>query len=855
MKSYQATLSADQLEKVNTALNDANVGKFNDDKMSLSPLSEGGDLAELPDNHHDNHHGHQFPGQPGYWPGGGYYPHAGAGGGYYPQDYQDQWGGQYPNYHYNQWGDQYSHYNEEQERKERAKKKFAGKNPLRVIIDNVLHIVESELKLILKKDINKRVCETYAFLLFDNWWTEQETKYKEKQEREAAKLKKSDPAPVVMPADKEKVAELPRIPKPEDLTSLIDKRRAHLDNKGAIGGSLGLGFRGTIPKLATVQRKQRSPSPKGESSKERTKDKDKSPKKKNKHKEKEREKSKSPTKEDAKTTSKSIFKEIYSDSDESNGDKNDSSSSSSEVLSSDDSDSDSDVSKSSDVSDDEDDSDSKASSKSASRSSSQSKSKSRSRSRSKSGSRSGSITKVSTPTPEPDGSVPASPKETAPSSPKVAVSPRRSALAKKVDSSTDSAEEDFIQETPVTPSTPVKVKHVTSSPPHITDHCYASMEDHCYARKTTSTNLSDTESDPDVVEVGGGGGDHDYTTPRTPPKATPAAVQSVKQKQRKPSTALVSRPALPVKPIKWKQREYNDKFQIIYKFLTNGVDAEDIMYLKKSYEMMLNEGLSQPNLAWINDTHWVDHPITNIPDPPAKKRRLEDTSRPHRTGSARTEGYYKMDPREKARTKYHFHRSGVDAFNIAKLGTKEQQKPQKALTLSREARNEQRRLLNALGDDCLDSNLLQFNTLKFRRKAMRFGKSAIHDWGLFAMEHIGADEMVIEYVGDVIRPVLSDDREKRYEKQGIGSSYLFRIDQDYVVDATKCGNLARFINHSCEPNCYAKVIKIDGSSKIVIYSKQTIAIGEEITYDYKFPLEEEKIRCLCGSKNCKKYLN
>ena len=48
---------------------------------------------------------------------------------------------------------------------------------------------------------------------------------------------------------------------------------------------------------------------------------------------------------------------------------------------------------------------------------------------------------------------------------------------------------------------------------------------------------------------------------------------------------------------------------------------------------------------------------------------------------------------------------------------------------------------------------------------MRFGKSAIHDWGLFAMENIGADEMVIEYVGDVIRPVLADARENRYEKQ------------------------------------------------------------------------------------------
>ena len=147
---------------------------------------------------------------------------------------------------------------------------------------------------------------------------------------------------------------------------------------------------------------------------------------------------------------------------------------------------------------------------------------------------------------------------------------------------------------------------------------------------------------------------------------------------------------------------------------------------------MLNEGLSNPQIGWINDTHWVDHPITSkltqrimksdfhcllfldIPDPPAKRRRVETFSRPHKTGSARSEGYYKMDPREKARTKYHFHRSGVDAFNIAKLGTKEQQKPQKAISLSREARSENRRMLNALGEDCFDSNLLQFNTLKFR---------------------------------------------------------------------------------------------------------------------------------------------
>lgn len=65
------------------------------------------------------------------------------------------------------------------------------------------------------------------------------------------------------------------------------------------------------------------------------------------------------------------------------------------------------------------------------------------------------------------------------------------------------------------------------------------------------------------------------------------------------------------------------------------------------------------------------------------------------------------------------------------------------------------------------------------------------------MEPIAADEMVIEYVGQMVRPVVADLRETQYEATGIGSSYLFRIDLDTIIDATKCGNLARFINHSC----------------------------------------------------------
>ncbi|OVA16088.1 SET domain [Macleaya cordata] len=146
------------------------------------------------------------------------------------------------------------------------------------------------------------------------------------------------------------------------------------------------------------------------------------------------------------------------------------------------------------------------------------------------------------------------------------------------------------------------------------------------------------------------------------------------------------------------------------------------------------------------------------------------------------------------------------------------------------------------------AELLKVTQLKSRKKRLRFQRSKIHDWGLVALEPIEAEDFVIEYVGELIRPRISDIRERQYEKMGIGSSYLFRLDDGYVVDATKRGGIARFINHSCEPNCYTKVITVDGQKKIFIYAKRQISTGEEITYNYKFPLEEKKIPCNCGSK-------
>jgi len=92
----------------------------------------------------------------------------------------------------------------------------------------------------------------------------------------------------------------------------------------------------------------------------------------------------------------------------------------------------------------------------------------------------------------------------------------------------------------------------------------------------------------------------------------------------------------------------------------------------------------------------------------------------------------------------------------------------------------------------------------------------------------------------------------------VGSCYLFRLDKTDIIDATRKGGMARFMNHCCEPNAFARVIPTDdeGINKhIIIMAGRDIQEGEEVTYDYKFPLEENKLRCYCGAAKCKGYMN
>ncbi|THU97637.1 hypothetical protein K435DRAFT_58175 [Dendrothele bispora CBS 962.96] len=260
-------------------------------------------------------------------------------------------------------------------------------------------------------------------------------------------------------------------------------------------------------------------------------------------------------------------------------------------------------------------------------------------------------------------------------------------------------------------------------------------------------------------------------------------------------------------------------------------------------------------------------PPTDSSRPPVEQEPTDNgapSPRRHLTGSARSEGYYKITHAEKAAYVAQYQTRSTNV--AAKDPTDEP--PAQVVTSSRSNRADARRRAQGLEEINMVQRALalskgetanelsfKFNQLQTRKKHLRFARSPIHDWGLYAMERISRGEMVIEYVGEIIRAQVADKREKTYERQGIGSSYLFRIDEDLVVDATKKGNLGRLINHSCDPNCTAKIITINGEKKIVIYAKQDIELGDEITYDYHFPFEQDKIPCLCGSTKCRGFLN
>ncbi|MCO5556072.1 hypothetical protein L7F22_009616 [Adiantum nelumboides] len=308
----------------------------------------------------------------------------------------------------------------------------------------------------------------------------------------------------------------------------------------------------------------------------------------------------------------------------------------------------------------------------------------------------------------------------------------------------------------------------------------------------------------------------------------------VKQKKVKAKSKKIIEEAKAPKP--QKKIVYSPSPEPIDPFVSGLVEEEEDLYFCRLALEMMREGQDAQDL-------------------PDEDENKEDIAPSHASGSARTEGFYRIPPAEKGK-----HLADRNMASSTEWGSTTAVSTV-GLASARDNRADSRRFVQGIEqhkkETATDTDILKFNQLRSRKKQLKFAKSPIHDWGLYAMEAIPAGDMVIEYVGEIVRQQVADEREKMYERQGNFSTYLFRVDDDIVVDATKKGNIARLMNHCCTPNCNAKILTLNGEKRIVLYAKQLILPGQELTYDYKFQAsgdEEDAIACLCGSPGCRRFL-
>ena len=137
-------------------------------------------------------------------------------------------------------------------------------------------------------------------------------------------------------------------------------------------------------------------------------------------------------------------------------------------------------------------------------------------------------------------------------------------------------------------------------------------------------------------------------------------------------------------------------------------------------------------------------------------------------------------------------------------------------------------------------------------------KSKVHGSGVFAVKNIKKNTKIIEYIGEKVLRSEGDKRSAKRIKDFLhsektGSVYIFELNSKYDIDGSPEYNKARYINHSCNPNCEVDII--DG--KIWISSIKKIYKGQELSYDYGYEFDKDDYKdhiCKCGSKNCIGYI-
>ena len=141
-------------------------------------------------------------------------------------------------------------------------------------------------------------------------------------------------------------------------------------------------------------------------------------------------------------------------------------------------------------------------------------------------------------------------------------------------------------------------------------------------------------------------------------------------------------------------------------------------------------------------------------------------------------------------------------------------------------------------------------------KYIEVRESEIHGTGVFASTKVPKGKKVIEYIGEKITKKESARRsialiEKNRGSETDGAVYIFEVNKRHDIDGNIPENTARFINHSCDPNCEPDVIK----NRVWLISTRKIKKGEELSYNYGFDLEDyEEHKCRCGAKECIGYI-
>ena len=133
-------------------------------------------------------------------------------------------------------------------------------------------------------------------------------------------------------------------------------------------------------------------------------------------------------------------------------------------------------------------------------------------------------------------------------------------------------------------------------------------------------------------------------------------------------------------------------------------------------------------------------------------------------------------------------------------------------------------------------------------------KSVIHGSGVFATKNIRKNTKIIQYIGEKVTRTegnkRSEQRIKKYlNSNKTGSVYIFELNKKYDIDGSPNYNKARYINHSCSPNCEVDII----NDEIWIQSIKNIKRGEELSYDYGYSFDKDDYKdhiCKCSSKNC-----